>query len=49
MMTELKELILFWKDELSEGQQHHNPVRQEKIRATIAYLEKLNEEWGGKQ
>jgi len=44
-MSELEELIQFWKDELSEGRQHHNPVRQERIRATIAYLERLNELW----
>jgi len=40
-MTELEALIQWWKDELSEGSQHHNPTRQEKIRATIAYLERL--------
>ncbi|MBA7486479.1 hypothetical protein ES707_22038 [subsurface metagenome] len=30
-MTDLENLIQFWKDELSEGSQHHNPFRQEKI------------------
>lgn len=46
-MPELEDLIQWWKDELTEGSQHHNPTRQEKIRDTIVYLEKLNEIWKG--
>ena len=46
-MTELEELIQYWKDRLLE----HPPITgqpwKETVRATIAYLERLKDLWKG--
>ncbi len=40
-MSELDELILYWKDRLSSTPPHTTGRDQEAIRDTIAYLEEL--------
>ncbi|MBA7566881.1 hypothetical protein ES708_08580 [subsurface metagenome] len=47
-MTDLEKVIQYWKARLE-----HPPInsqdRLERITATIAYLERLNKTWKGKQ
>ena len=42
-MSDLEELIQYWKDRLASTPEHTIGRDKEAIRATIAYLEQLNE------
>lgn len=44
-MTELDELIQYWKDRLADHYPFTGRPLKETIRATIAHLERLNEIW----
>ncbi|GAI96241.1 unnamed protein product [marine sediment metagenome] len=44
-MTNLEELIQYWKDRLASTPEHTTGRDKEAIRATIRYLEKLNSFW----
>ncbi|MBA7563206.1 hypothetical protein ES708_04859 [subsurface metagenome] len=44
-MSDLDELIQYWKDRLVSTPEHTTGRDKEAIRATIAYLERLNDSW----
>ena len=44
-MTNLEELIIFWKTILHISRPELTEYEKNKITETIAYLERLNQEW----